>query len=192
MRGSWAIVVLYRSPSIPLPWAFVRLGVSAMLITSIGILMTLAMSVVAAVAATLPLHLAPICVAVLAILFQILDCCDGDVARLTGTVSAFGRPLSRGPLGLYQSGNAEAWIRLYARVINKYNPEIKKISTPAHTPSAMKPASYLVAFVAGLSGVIPLLALSGSYIGAAVFAILAYSLIDLVDAIGAIIKSRDK
>ena len=84
LRGEWGAVLLYRPVSFLLTPPLVALGVGATAVTAISCLLALVLPVVALVGGAAWLALA-------AIVFSILDCVDGNIARITGTTSERGQ-----------------------------------------------------------------------------------------------------
>lgn len=209
-RGSWAIALLYRRPGIALAWCAAQIGLAPTTITLVG----LALAVTMPVQAWLwPLSLAPWAVALSGVLFQMFDCADGTLARLTGQASTRGADLdfltdmaqwallylSIGILADRASGGdvywaafalGAAWMRLMARVVRD------RLATPESDDKAsdytgsdnsgalqsLRAIDYPVVFVAGLSGLLPFLALSGDALPWAVVFLIFYALLDLGDA----------
>ncbi len=198
-RSSWAIALLYRVPGLPLVWLLARTPVTPMGLTLAALLLALALP---GLAWGLPLGAAAVAVAAGGALFQVLDCADGTLARVTGRSSRGGgdadflvdmaqwgllyiaiglladRTLGTGG-GWTALAAAAAWGRLLARVISD---RLKGFGGGGSRP--LRPLDYLPAFVAGLSGLIPFLALSGPWLGWAVLALVVYSLLDIGDALG--------
>lgn len=209
LRGDWAVVVFYRIFSFPLVWLLARLAVHPSAVTVVSGLLVLMLP---ASAGLMPLSAAGPAVVALSCAVLILDCVDGALARITGRASRRGGMLdflvdmahwgllyaSIGMLadrvagtGFFWTalGCAAGWTRLYARVIRDAGPARPE---PAATASAASGVSsgvsageMLVAFVAGLSGAIPILLLvtwALGEVGWLVVFLIAYSLIDVVDA----------
>lgn len=203
-RGDWAIALLYRVPSLLFTWVFLRLGLSAIAVSTLGLVVSLAMP---AMAVVLPLWLAVWMVCAGGVMFQILDCSDGTLARVTGRTSLLGadldyffgmihylclypsiglladRTLGAGApeIGLFWTtlGAVAVAIRLLARLVRE---QIAKRQA-AQKPTKLKMTDLPFAFVAGLSGLIPFGALGGVYLGAVVVALLIYSMLDLIDGL---------
>lgn len=197
MRTSWSTALLGRWPSVPVTWVCARAGLAPMAVTLAGFALALSLPLQALV---VPLWLAVWTVAISGLVFQVLDCVDGTLARLTGAISRRGGDadflvdmaqwgllyLSIGVLadraleGHWQwtavAGMA-AWGRLMARVIRD-----RLGSDAGSAPAPLHLADYPAAFLAGVSGLIPFLALSGSWLGIAVMALLIYSLLDIAEA----------
>jgi len=168
-----------------------------MTVTLAGLALALSMP---AQALVLPLGLAVWAVAISGLVFQVLDCVDGTLARLRGVTSRRGGDadflvdmaqwgLLYLAIGLLADRTLDAdwqwtalagmaaWGRLMARVIRDRLPDV-----PGGETAALRLADYPVAFLAGISGLIPFLALSGSWLGIAVLALLIYSLLDIIEA----------
>jgi len=86
-RTDWSMALLYRRPGVELGYLASRLGLSPMAVTVLGLCVAISLPVHAAL---LPLWLAPLAVAGLALLFPALDCADGVLARATGQTSKRG------------------------------------------------------------------------------------------------------
>lgn len=196
-RTDWAIAYLYRVPSTVFTWAFLKMGLSPVQVSVLGLIVSLAMPIMAL---WLPLWLAVWMICLCGVLFQILDCSDGTVARITGRTSILGADIdyffgmihylclypSIGLLadrtfdtGLYWTVVATVGvaIRLLARLIRD---QVALRKAPSE-PGPAKLSNLPVAFLAGLSGLIPFVALAGPLLSAGVWARLIYSILDLVD-----------
>ncbi len=88
-HGDWMSALIYRPLSFFLTPPLLNLSISASQVTFFALLMSFALPVVALEAGRAA-HLA---VAVIAILFVILDCVDGNIARVTRTASKSGHYL---------------------------------------------------------------------------------------------------
>lgn len=86
MSGDLFIYLLYRPPSFPVAWALLALGVPTLAVTLAGLLIALALPL----CAMLDAPSGGIAVAALAVLFQVLDCVDGTMARTRRATSLFG------------------------------------------------------------------------------------------------------
>jgi len=199
LRGNWASAVLYRAPAVVLAWLCARLGLRPIVVTLMALLVALLLPVLAF---ALPISTAPVWVFLGGAIYQILDCVDGTLARTTGQMSRRGADLDfiidMAQWGLlYLSigfladrsigtgwewtllGVCAAWARLMARVIRD------RVGDPQsnETPRPLRPIQLPALFLAGISGLIPFLALSGSWIGAAVIALLIYGLLDIAEGL---------
>lgn len=208
-RSGWAVALLYRVPSLPLVWLFARAGWSPLAVSGLALLVALSLP---ALALFLPLSAAPWAVLVAGILFQILDCADGILARVTGRASPRGGDvdflvdmvqwgllyLSLGILAdrIIGGGAAigwgwtalallAAWGRLLARVIRD-----RLEGAGSDVPAPLRPVDWIPAFVAGLSGLIPILALAGSWLGIGIAALLVYSALDIADGLTPLVAGR--
>lgn len=206
LRGDWAVVIFYRIWSFPLVWLFARTAVNPSTVTAFSGLLVLLLP---ASAGLLPLSVAGPAVAALSCAVLILDCVDGALARITGRASRLGGMLDflvdmahwgllYASIGLLADrvagtgvfwtalGCAAGWLRLYARVVRDAGPAKPEASTDAAAiSSGVSAGEVLVAFVAGLSGAIPLLLLAGwafGGIGWLVVFLIAYAVTDVVDA----------
>jgi phosphatidylglycerophosphate synthase len=187
-----------------LTWLLMRLGVRAMTVTALGFTAALLMPFAAYFTS---IAVAGWGVCLLGMSFQILDCSDGDIARLSGSESAFGaradfladmaqwgflytsigiladRQLETG-WAFTCLGLLAAWIRLFARLTSDSLP------TDTHVEkNSLGIKGSVIAFFAGLSGLIPFLALIYSYLGYAVFVLLIYSLLDIGDALQRVLRA---
>lgn len=86
LRGEWAVVALYRPFSFVLAPVFIALGIPPTAITLGAMALAAALPWLALAASPSPF----VWVAVAAMVFCVLDCVDGDVARVTQRSSAFG------------------------------------------------------------------------------------------------------
>ena len=203
-RGNWADALLYRVPSIGLAWMSWRLGLAPIAVTALALLVALALP---AAAYWTPLGTAPLAVFGLGVLFQILDCTDGTLARTTGSTSQTGadldflidmaqwgflyiaigiladRILGGGWAWTALAGFA-AWGRILARLVrDQLNSGLDRHGGD-NTPSApLRPLQIPVVVLGGISGLIPFLALSGSWLGVAVAALTVYSLLDIAEGL---------
>lgn len=208
LRTSWSTAVLYRLPAIPLVWLAARVGASPIAVTTLALLLALCLPLLALV---VPLAWAGLAVAITAALFQILDCVDGTLARVTGTTSRRGGELDAisdlaqwGMLYLAIGILAErtlepgghwavlamlaAWLRLLARFIRHRQREAGEPDA-AHRP--LRPADWPAAGVAGLSGLIPFLALAGGWLWLSVWFLVIYAVLDLLDGALPLLRTRD-
>ncbi|MDF0601961.1 CDP-alcohol phosphatidyltransferase family protein [Psychromarinibacter sp. C21-152] len=206
LRGSWAIAVLYRAPSLPLVWLCARAGLAPMAVTLLGMALALALP---ALAWALPLPAAPWVVALGGALFQVLDCVDGTLARVTGRSSTRGADmdffvdmlqwvtlyLAIGLLADRVLGGGWGWTalaggaasgRLLARMVRDRVEQ--RMPAPAAPPAPLAPGDWPVVIVAGVSGLLPFLALTGSWLGVSVAALGVYALLDIVDALRPVMR----
>jgi phosphatidylglycerophosphate synthase len=89
LSGEWGSVLLYRWISFFLGALFTHYGVSANAVTLITVILSLLLPVVL----LLPPDVAFIFLAAGSIIIAILDCTDGNIARITNTVSSKGQYL---------------------------------------------------------------------------------------------------
>ncbi|MGH1423979.1 MAG: CDP-alcohol phosphatidyltransferase family protein [Pseudooceanicola sp.] len=197
LRGNWVMALAYRAPGVVVSALCLRLGIRANTVTMTGALMALSLPVVAVV---LPPVAAAWAVCLLGVCAIVLDCVDGDIARSTATASPFGARLDflvdmalwgllYGAIGivadrLHDGGwgwtalaIAAAWARVLARL---YNDHAGGAATTQFHP--WTPVRVAEAFVAGLSGAIPLLAVAVIAAPWTVWLLVAYSAADLIDA----------
>jgi phosphatidylglycerophosphate synthase len=198
LHGNWALAVLFRVPGAVVAALALRAGVPALALTAAGGLLSLLLPVAAL---TLPPDLAVWAVLALAFGFQVLDCADGDAARAGGTASARGAQIDfltdmahwgllYAAIGVLADRQADAgwgltalalvaaWGRLYARVLNDSARAFA--TTPVHPPRGV--VEIAVAFVAGLSGLIGVLALLTPMGALPVLLLLVYSALDIGEA----------
>ena len=198
LRGNWVMVLLHRGPSFPLIWIFSRIGLSAMAVSMLAGALALALPLLAWLP---PVNAAGWLVFTAGTVFQILDCADGALARLTGTGSRLGAKVDflidmaqwgllyvaigiladrlLGDWGWTALALAAAWIRLYVRLVRDelQDGPVQEKNRPFQL------GEIPVASVAGLSGAIPFLALFGSWLDVAVWMLVAYALLDLADTL---------
>ncbi|MDF0594743.1 CDP-alcohol phosphatidyltransferase family protein [Psychromarinibacter halotolerans] len=197
LRTAWSIALLYRVPSLPVVWIFARLGLSPVGVSFLALAVALAMPLLAW---GLPLAHAPWAVALAGALFQVLDCADGTLARVTGRTSKTGGDLDflvdmtqwgllylaiglladrvLGADGWATLAAMAGWVRLLARVIRD------RLQGPEDgVPGPLTPADWLPMLIGGISGLIPILALTGDYLGWAVWALMIYSLLDVAEGL---------
>lgn len=206
LRTSWAITVLYRWPSVPLVWLLIRMGFRPMAVSLLGLGLALSMP---AQAMLFPPGVAGVTVALSGMVFQVLDCADGTLARLTGLTGKRGADadclidiaqwgllylaiglladtaLGEGWLWTALAG-VSAWARLLARAIRD-----RLVAGDDTPPGPLRPAQYPYVIVVGLSGLIPFLAMSGSWLGVSVCALLIYSLSDIAEALFSLFTAPD-
>nr|WP_319949365.1 CDP-alcohol phosphatidyltransferase family protein [uncultured Shimia sp.] len=198
LRTAWSFTVLYRVVSLPISWACLRAGYSPTSISLVGLLVAL---IAPFAALYLPLGWAPLAVFLSGALFQVLDCSDGTVARMSGKTSILGADLDYffdifqhillytaigiladrvlGTAGLWAAlGATGASLRLMARLIR----EQVATRVPQTQPGPFKISELPIAFLSGLTGLIPFGALAGQYTGYVVIALIVYSVADIVDA----------
>ncbi|MXN64639.1 hypothetical protein GR183_06960 [Stappia sp. GBMRC 2046] len=206
LKGNWANVVFHRAPSFLLAWLFVRIGISPLGATLLSLPVALALPVLALAP---PLESAIVWVFVAGFLFQVLDCVDGSLARVTGRVTHLGGRIdflidmaqwgllyvSVGILadraldgsGLWTALAAvAAWLRLYARTVRDAfdEKEAQKPAAPVTLPRS--PAALVAVFISGLSGLVPFLAFAAvapSLAPYAVWFLVVYSILDVGDSL---------
>ncbi len=84
LRGEWGAVLLYRPLSFLLTPPLVALGIGATTVTAVSCLLALALPIVALTGGVVWL-------AAVAVVFSVLDCVDGNIARITATTSRRGQ-----------------------------------------------------------------------------------------------------
>lgn len=86
--GEWGAALVYRPISFVITPLFLRLSISATAVTCVALVLVLCLPLLALQGAT-----AYWTVGITAVLIAILDCVDGNIARLTATVSKIGHYL---------------------------------------------------------------------------------------------------
>ncbi len=199
---NWAIYLLYRWPGNVLAWLLLKTPLTPTQVTLSGLGVVGLMLLCALL---LPLTLAPWVTLALAMLFQVLDCTDGAMARTSGRTSAVGgrldfmvdmvqwgilyacigiladRTLETGTLWT-MFGFAAAWLRMLARIANMMANRMRDRQDKPPT-SAAAPQQKKVQLLAGLGGLLPFLVLTGPFLYISVAIVLLYSLGDLWDAV---------
>lgn len=202
-HNQWAVYFLLRPLSGPVAARLRERGISADQVTWAGLVLALLLPLFA-LAPQMP---AALLVAIGAILFLLLDCVDGDLARLSGTASRRGAYLDMmadlvfrcafylaigllawragGSIAAPVIGVLSAWAALAARwsrawLTSEMPGEPDAYFDPART-ARRKPADYLFFFLTGLDQLFPLLLLFAAWSGRLsqlVWFIAAYSLLD--------------
>lgn len=199
---NWSVFALYRRPGILLAWALLRTGATPNKVTAVSLILAVLMPIAAIV---LPLSIAGSLVCVMAVAFQVLDCTDGSMARVTGQGSALGARydflvdmfqwgLLYCAIGILADrmvdggtfwtmvGFAAAWLRLFARVCNDTVPDDEERAPDQDS------AWTLMWALNGLSGLIPFMLLLGPHVWLAVCFVLLYSIGDVIDALTRVIE----
>ena len=195
----WSMAVLYRIPSLPMVWVFLRGGVSPVQVTLASLVLALSLPLQAVF---WPLAFAPFAVCVSAVLCQVMDCADGTLARMTGRASSAGRDLDflvdmaqwgllYGALGLIADRMAgsgfgwtalamtAAWARLLARVVRDRLNGGGIEETLAEPPKSA--VEFALVALAGMSGLIPFFALLGPWLPYAIVFLLIYGISDVLE-----------
>ena len=87
LAGEWAAVALYRWLSFIITPLFLRTSISATGVTFISVLITLTLPL----AVILPEPFDYLFIGIIGITFNVLDCVDGNMARITGNVTNLGQ-----------------------------------------------------------------------------------------------------
>lgn len=202
----WAVALLYRPAALLIAWLLQGSRVTPAGLTLAGFLCLPAM---AAAAAVMPPGTAILPVVALAVVFMILDCADGTLARITRRTSLPGqyadfasdlcyRVVFYGATGWVMQAHpvlagswlatlgfplalAAAWMMTFARLCRVYA-ELR-FPEPRHSrPDTSSAMAGLAGFVSGLDGLAPLLA-AAAWVSGAPAAFLAwifcYALLDL-------------
>ncbi len=194
-RTDWSMYVLYRRPGVVLAWLCYRLGIGPIGATLLGFAFAVTMPVQAVWA---PMGWAPWGVLLAGVLFQILDCSDGTLARTTQRPSDLGADLdffvgmaqyamlycAIGILADRTFGTEWAWtvlgalavaLRYLARMIR----DQVAVRTGPSEPSPVTLMALPAIIIAGLSGLIPFLVLMGDKLHWAVWFLLIYAVLDI-------------
>lgn len=203
-RGNWAMALLYRRAGVALAWALAGRVAAPSVVTGFALLVALTLPLLAL---ALPLAAAPWAVCAAAVLFQILDCTDGTLARVTNAASKRGGDLDflvdmaqwamlYLAIGILADRVAEtgafwtaigagaAWARLMARVVRD------RLKEP-EAPASAAPPSFAVRIsrvLGGISGLLPFLALAGAYLPWAVSFLLIYALLDIAEGLAPLFR----
>lgn len=176
-RSDWAYVAFYRPLATTLAWILAHGPTTPMAVTLAG---GVSIPLMIAAALWLPAGIAVPVVGLLGWLGGLLDCVDGDLARLTGRTSWLGRYVDfqidvarwatlfvavghaadraagGGATWLAVAGLA-AWLRLFARAARDYRfGTLGREPRGEPTPFRWTPASLAETFVAGLDGLLPI------------------------------------
>jgi phosphatidylglycerophosphate synthase len=187
----WAAALIYRPLSFLLTIPFLILGCSPTLISLLGVVLALSLPILAwqgAGAGT---------VAGLAVLFYILDCVDGNVARTSGRTSKIGayvdffsdlifRVSFYAAIGLLADSAAvgwglamgvlSAWLALAARACRLYAERGHANENVAAQGKPSTIADWVISFASGLDGFTPVLLMLSAYFQSLTI-LLAYLLI---------------
>mgnify|MGYP001767078596 CR=1 FL=1 len=176
-RSDWAYVAFYRPLATTLAWILAHGPTTPMAVTLAG---GVSIPLMIAAALWLPAGIAVPVVGLLGWLGGLLDCVDGDLARLTGRTSWLGRYVDfqidvarwatlfvavghaadraagGGATWLAVAGLA-AWLRLFARAARDYRFGTLGREPPSEPkPFRWTPASLAETFVSGLDGLLPI------------------------------------
>jgi len=166
LRGEWACALFYRPPSILLTPLFAACGFSPNAVTLLGLVCAAFLPWCAAYGG----EDAVLLVGALGVAFCVLDCIDGNLARVSGRLSHLGAKLDGATDILYRillyaalgllagalaAGLACALLAILARACRVYAEK----SAPPTAPAAAAPLSwggYAFAFLSGLDHLLPL------------------------------------
>lgn len=186
IRSDWAYVVFYRPYSVALAWGLARTRVTPMAVTLVG---GLSIPLMIAAAILLPPGTAIPVIGLVAYVGGLLDCIDGDLARLVGRTSWIGRYVDfqidvvRWATLFVTVGHAAdradtgsgfwlavaalaAWLRLFARAARDYR--IATLGREAKAASTSEPLTIAAIgsmSVAGLDGLLPMILGGGWLLG---------------------------
>lgn len=204
LATDWGSLVFYRLPAFGIAWAVLPLGTTPNQLTFAGLLTIPAIALAAWV---LPPGTAMIAVTVLAIAFNVLDCADGALARVTGKGSMSGRYMDFAADILYRNvayasygliadriwpGAAFPWLALgltcgllatYARVNRLYAGKLFPVTESPSVPLPRRPADIAFSFLSGLDTLLPLIAFAAWAAGGLTLALLWFLLFTLGDAV---------
>lgn len=217
LKSDWGSAVFYRLPAFALASAAARLGLTPNQLTVTGTLLIPAIALSAWFLAPVP---AMLVITALALLFNILDCADGSLARATGTGSLQGRYLDFAADIIYRNtayasygliadhiwpGAAVPWLAVglccgilvtYARVNRLYAAKLFAGGAGEARSVPRPPGAFDIAFslLSGLDTLLPLIAFaawSAGLLWAALVWFLLYTLGDaVVEVAGNLAKAR--
>lgn len=213
--GDWGSVVFYRLPAFALASILAPRGVAPNQVTLAGALLIPLMALAAWV---LQPTVAVAAVTLMAVLFNVLDCADGSLARATGLASLTGRYLDFAADILYRitaygcygviadriwPGAAFPWLAVglccgvlvtYARVNRVYAEKLfpREPATPAAVPRGATGLAF--SLLSGIDTLMPLVALaawSAGWLWAAMIWFLLYTLADsVIEVAGIVARTR--
>lgn len=215
LTSDWGSVVFYRLPAFIVAWAAAPLGVTPTQLTVAGALLVPLMALAAWFMAPAP---AMIVITLLALLFNVLDCADGTLARATATSSLSGRYLdfavdllyriaAYASLGLIADrswpGAAFPWVAVglccglqatYARVNRIYAGEILPDVPPTGAPAKRSAFDVVFSLLSGIDTLLPLIAFlawEAGLLRAALIWFLLYTFADAaIEVVGNYRKAR--
>lgn len=183
-RSDWAYVVFYRPFAAPLAWGLAHTPVSPMAVTLAG---GVSIPVMLALAVLLPGAVAVPAIGVVGWIGGLLDCADGDLARLTGRTSWLGRYVDfqvdvvrwatlfvavgiaadragTGSGAWFAVAAVAAWTRLFARAARDYRfGTLGRDPKPTGPAGPLTPMKLAERFVGGLDGSLPIF-LGGGFV----------------------------
>jgi len=204
LATDWGSLVFYRLPAFVFAWAVLPLGVTPNQLSFAGLLTIPAIALAAWV---LPPATAMIAVTVLALVFNVLDCADGALARVSGKGTLSGRYMDFAADILYRNvayasygliadriwpGAAFPWLAVglscgllatYARVNRLYAERLFGTANGKTSPSRRGAADLAFSFLSGLDTLLPLIALAAWAAGELTLALLWFLLFTLGDAV---------
>lgn len=205
MWTAWGYVLFYRPLSLPIAWGLAFTAISPTAVTLIG-----GLSIPAMIAAVilLPADLAMPVVGGLAYFGGLLDCVDGDLARITGRTSKLGGyidfqiDVARWAVfyvsvgvaadGIAGEGDtwvavaaAAAWLKIFARGARDHRAAVFGQS-PYSPPNRGVDRSFsgvVTAFFSGIDGSLPILVVAGWWIGAGGWVLIVPLGLSIADAV---------
>jgi len=183
LDGNWGTLVAYRPIAIVLAWPLCRVGVPPIAVTIAACGLLPAMAVVAIVA---PPTKAILGLCALGVLYWVVDCIDGTIARALGRESKFGyyadlstdllyRVVFYGALGhvadrltssessvLLSVALMAAWLSLFARTARLYSEKLSSRPAPLsqHSSNHISLLSWIYLAVSGIDALLPFTALA--------------------------------
>ena len=185
-RSDWAYVVFYRPFAAVLAWGLAHTSMAPLTVTLAG---GLSIPVMLAIAILVPPESAVPLIGVVAWIGGLLDCTDGDLARLAGRASWLGRYVDfqvdtvrwaalyvavgiaadragSGAGSWFAVAAVAAWARLFARAARDYRVGTFGRDPPSTTPPGPVSASRLIGrFFVGLDGLLPIVFAGGWMVG---------------------------
>ncbi len=176
-QSDWAYVVFYRPIAAALAWGLAHTSVTPLTVTLAG---GLSIPVMLALALLLPADVAVPLIGLSAWIGGLLDCTDGDLARLAGRASWLGRYVDfqvdtmrwatlfvavgiaadragAGTGAWFAVAAVAAWARLFARAARDYRFATLGREPPSPTPAAPPSLALLTTrFFVGLDGLVPI------------------------------------
>lgn len=202
--SDWAYVVFYRPPSAVLAWGLAHTRATPMAVTLAG---GVSIPLMIVVSILVPATLAVPIIGLVAYVGGLLDCVDGDLARLTGRTSWVGRYVdfqidvvrwatlfvtvghaadraAGGGDGWFAVAVLAAWLRLFARAARDYRfGTLGRDAKPAGAPPRPSIAGLGRAFVTGLDGLLPIALGLGGLVGLGGWMLLLPLTMAILDAV---------
>mgnify|MGYP001403028033 CR=1 FL=1 len=205
MWTAWGYVLFYRPLSLAIAWGLAFTAISPTAVTLIG-----GLSIPAMVAAVvvLPADVAMPVIGLVAYVGGLLDCVDGDLARITGRTSKLGGYLDFQidvvrwavfyvTVGIAADGmtgdwhewvtiaGLAAWLKVFARSARDYR-AAKLGRDPDTTESRgvnRSISGVVTAFFSGIDGSLPIFVVAGWWVGAGGWVLIVPLILSIADAI---------